>query len=405
MTMTTSKRNTFTLDAYGVHVRGFLRGRRWSLEIRTQSGSLLRESADTTVKSQAEARAHTRAKDLATQELTGVRPDTLTLARLFAAYTQHKLPTLPGRQWKRGAEMRIKRFEGIWGPDKLVATIGPSDVETYKAARRAAYRNAHGVPLRDGGLDCDFRWLSSVFNWGHGHKLPTSPPSRLVTANPLRDCKKELPRERNVRRPIANQERYALTLAQADAIDPQGRLRLALTLARETGRRQNAILQLRASDVLLSQASVERALAEAGKDVGEARTMPDGALRWRSETDKQGVLHITPISPVARTALESYLARNPRVGDVPLLPGPRVAAEPLSRVVATRWLVRAEEAAELPKLDHGAWHPYRRLWASERRHLPDVDVIRAGGWKSAKTLELYQQSNPAAVLAAVVNGR
>jgi len=70
---------------------------------------------------------------------------------------------------------------------------------------------------------------------------------------------------------------------------------------------------------------------------------------------------------------------------------------------ATERAWRAEELAEVPKLNGGIFHPYRRLWASSRKHLSSVDVARARGWKSIETLAIYQQSDPAAVLAAVLN--
>src|SRR6478672_5829345 len=37
-------------------------------------------------------------------------------------------------------------------------------------------------------------------------------------------------------------------------------------------------------------------------------------------------------------------------------------------------------AAELPKLKGGVWHPYRRKWATVRKHLSLADVAAAGGW-------------------------
>lgn len=40
----------------------------------------------------------------------------------------------------------------------------------------------------------------------------------------------------------------------------------------------------------------------------------------------------------------------------------------------------------LPKLKQGAWYPYRRRWASERKHLPIKDVAATGGWKDTSTL-------------------
>ena len=77
----------------------------------------------------------------------------------------------------------------------------------------------------------------------------------------------------------------------------------------------------------------------------------------------------------------------------------------MRRDLAARWLLRAEVLADLPKLVGGVFHPYRRLWATERKHHSDIDVAAAGGWKDTKALKLsYQQSDPAAVLRVVQGG-
>ena len=61
-------------------------------------------------------------------------------------------------------------------------------------------------------------------------------------------------------RPIASEDRYQKLLEVADAVEPLGRFRCVLALARECGRRINAIVNLRASDVLLSPQQIEIAL-------------------------------------------------------------------------------------------------------------------------------------------------
>jgi hypothetical protein len=72
------------------------------------------------------------------------------------------------------------------------------------------------------------------------------------------------------------------------------------------------------------------------------------------------------------------------------------------RDVAARWLLRAEERAKLPKLAGGVFHPYRRLWATERQHLSDVAVAAAGGWSDTQALKrCYQRARPADILRAV----
>ena len=44
-------------------------------------------------------------------------------------------------------------------------------------------------------------------------------------------------------------------------------------------------------------------------------------------------------------------------------------------------LLVAEEKAGLEHLKGGAWHPFRRKWAPERKDLPPVDVKATGGWR------------------------
>lgn len=45
-------------------------------------------------------------------------------------------------------------------------------------------------------------------------------------------------------------------------------------------------------------------------------------------------------------------------------------------------------------MEGSSWHAYRRGWATARKHLPDVDIAAAGGWKNAITLKtVYQQAD------------
>lgn len=256
------------------------------------------------------------------------------------------------------------------------------------------------VKVTDGTINGDFRWLSSVFNWAHSHKVKGR---RLLAENPLADV--TVPCEKNVRRPVASHDRYTRTQAHTDTIDPEGRLGCILTLARFTGRRIDAICQLTVADVLLTPDRVRGTLATMGMDERLADHMPRGAIRWRADCDKMGFAIVSPISADARAAVDDYLAKHHAIGDAPLFPAPGNPAASIERRLVTRWLVKAEKVAGLPKLDRGAWHPYRRLWAVERKHLPDVDVAAAGGWRDTRALKLsYQQADPATVLA-VVEGR
>ncbi|MGH7575293.1 MAG: hypothetical protein ACREM1_09245 [Longimicrobiales bacterium] len=134
-----------------------------------------------------------------------------------------------------------------------------------------------------------------------------------------------------------------------------------------------------------------------------AAHMPHGAIHWPPETDKKGYRFITPIGRECRAALDAYLSTRAAIGDAPLFPAPK-ATGAIDRRLVTRWLIKAEKLAKLPKLERGVWHPYRRLWAIERKHLPVQDVAEAAGWRDTRSLQnLYQQADPATVLRVVEN--
>ena len=89
------------------------------------------------------------------------------------------------------------------------------------------------------------------------------------------------------------------------------RFRVALVIAHETGHRIGAIRQLRWSDI-------DRA---------------DRTIRWRSEHEKTGYEHRTPVTVAVLEVLELARQHNPGIGDAPLLPAPKSPSvcEPLTR--------------------------------------------------------------------------
>jgi integrase len=164
-------------------------------------------------------------------------------------------------------------------------------------------------------------------------------------------------------------------------------LRELLTLAADTGRRISSILALRWSD-------------------WDPEAKPYCAISWRAEHDKIGRDWVTPVTPAVRTALEALRMERQTVGDVHIFADPRTPDRPVTRHQATGWLRRAEELANLEHLRGGAWHMFRRSWASERKHLSPKDVAYAGGWKDTTTLlKCYQQPDEETVEQVVLGGR
>lgn len=180
--------------------------------------------------------------------------------------------------------------------------------------------------------------------------------------------------------------------AKADETDPQGLFGPFLDLVESLGWRVSAICALRATDV----------------DRGTTDATPHGRIRKRAATDKEGVEMWVPLSPAARAALDLIRERNPAIGDRPLFPSVRRGEEGQSwtRFYARALLERAEKAAELEPLEGGDFHPYRRKWATERKHQPTKDVAAAGGWRDLRSREqCYQQVDPATLLAVLTEPR
>jgi hypothetical protein len=327
----------------------------------------------------------------------------VTFGTVVQLYLAHRAPLLsPIRQFR--IQLSLGLLRRFFGDDLRLVDLDQTRIDAYVAARRSgALRALTGTGkrarVRDGTIRQNLNLLSAILRWARGFRVNGQ---RLLATNPLDGIK--LPTERNVKRPIASEDRYRRTLAKAATVDPSGRLACLLALARHTGRRINAICHLRAADVLLSLETVERALATTGRDVRESAHMPHGAILWRPEHDKGGYEELTPLAAPARAALELYVRQAAVVGDAPLFPSGPARAVSIHQNTASYYLLRAERAAGLAKLDRGAWHPYRRLWASERKHLSDVDVARAGGWRTITVMrQSYQLADAATVLSVIEN--
>ena len=204
-----------------------------------------------------------------------------------------------------------------------------------------------------------------------------------------------MPREKNVKRPVAIPERFERLLRVSGRVDDRGQFRALLTLAWHTGRRVNAICHLRASDVLIGQDPVRAGLLAAGMEEAWATHWPN-AIRWRAEHDKVEFEDVSPIAPTVVRELGGYLRRNPRVGDAWLFTMETDATRPPSKLLAGYYLIRAEKLAGLEHQPRGGWHAFRRAWATARKALPVQDVMAAGGWRDVKALQTaYQGADPA----------
>jgi integrase len=327
-----------------------------------------------------------------------------TLGALLDAYA--------ARQGERGdlrASARTDTARGVtyWkamlGPDRDAVRLTLDDVERACERRRTGSVNARGEtvqpkdrrPVRARAIGADLELLRAAFRWALLKR-------RMLRENPLAGL--EIPEEPNVRRPLATADRFDATRVRAGEVTMELRgegkrievpsyLVELLDLAYSTGRRIGAICQLRYEDLLLD-------------------VQPFGALRWSADSDKMGAEWTAEIDERARAAVDRILVDREvglRAGwktSPWLFPSPRNPARAVSKDLVSDWLERAEQLAQLPKLDGSLWHAYRRGWATARKHHPLADVAAAGGWKTKETLSrIYQQPDAASTRRAILEPR
>ena len=110
-----------------------------------------------------------------------------------------------------------------------------------------------------------------------------------------------------------------------------------------------------------------------------------------------------PISPEVRAAIDRVMEERPGIGKAFIFPSPKDPSQSLRYELASDWLREAEKLASVAPMERGLWHAFRRKWATERKHLPDVDVAAAGGWSTPRTLvEIYQQPDSNSMLRVVM---
>ena len=219
--------------------------------------------------------------------------------------------------------------------------------------------------------------LRTMLNWATRQRTARGEP--LLQWNPLSGLR--IPAEKNPKRPVETYDRFLKLMEVAGEVD--WRLPLALALAEGTGQRIGSILRLRRSDVDLDR-------------------LPFGRVVFRAENQKTGFEHWVPLSEECRRQVLIHLRKLPADAEW-LFPAQRKTSAPVHHWVLSKHLREAYERAELNTLPGGLWHPWRRKWATERKHMPLRDVAAAGGWKDPTTLlKCYQQPDEETIQKVVL---
>lgn len=368
--MSPTGRVLFKTGSYGTTVKVVDRGV-GSLVLRFTAAN--GKVTDKALKHRDDRRAKQQARELS-RELANLRASesgaagarrAMTVRELFARYTVAVTVHKKGQQPKEDARRRTL-WLAFLGPDRVAAKLTKADVRAFTAQRSSGALLVEGLQLakavKPRTVEADIVWLQSVYNWGV--------EAELLDRNPIKGA--PMPQVTSQLRPMASPTRVAKLEAVAAQVHP--RFPLLLACVRYLGWRISAVCAL------------------TGRDFDRAKTehAPYGRIRKDAAKDKEGVGGWLPMPKPLRAALDAAKV----IGSGPVFPSPTKPMKPMSRFYARELLERAEGLAKLAPIEGGDWHPYRRLWATERKALPTGDVMLAGGWQDERTLRKYQQADP-----------
>ena len=330
-------------------------------------------------------------------EETALGP-TARLKRVFDLYLERQTPTKVESQ-QDADQQRVALWTRVLSPTKDLSRLTEDEWMDFTRDRSSGAIDPRGepvlvderTPVRPGTVAADLQFLRAVLRWAQRRKLIRSDPSDGLP----------LPKDINVRRPVASEDRYVAVRAVSDQILMEvGRGKTAhkersylselLTIINGTARRISAVCQLKHEDLRLEKTS----------------SCPFGGIRWPAGTDKEGREWTTPINAEVRAALDRIRRERPGIAGY-LFPAPRNPEKPIHKDLASTWLEQAEKLAKVPKQSGTLWHAYRRKWVTERKHLPDADVEAAGGWAKGSTAMkmCYEQVDDETLLEVVTQPR
>jgi integrase len=336
-----------------------------------------------------------------------VRTARPTARRIFGQYEAHRTPNKRGEKARKEDRRQCEMWRRFLGPDFDLSRLGRREWEGFTRKRASGEIDARGrpianpddrTPVRDRMVEKDLLFLRTVVGWAcewrdaDGRLLMENDPTRGLDS----------PHEKNPSRYVATHDRVDAirnvyrnvtmrVMRGGKRREVESYLPEVFEIGIGTGRRIGAVVRLCVEDL----------------DLAETEAAPWGAIVWPQDTDKMGKCWRCPISPKVREVLEGAIRKRQRLGHVGrgyLFPGPFDPESHVRYEAVRDWLRAAEVEAKLEPVKGHVFHAYRRLWASARKDLPDIDVAQAGGWSSLQALKsAYQQPDERTMLKVVTH--
>lgn len=304
-------------------------------------------------------------EDLAEARAAGTKKSEqpMTLARLADRYATEGLKK-GSAAYRRDILAAVHRVVAALDPNLLVTDVKPSHLTRYISVREAEGRKVAGRR--------DLVALRKACKWAEGDELlAVNPMSKPAVKDAMSDNRSD------VSRPFYTPEEVTKLLAAIPRMKSEHpAFKVLVELAWHTGRRIGALLALRWEDVHLAPIADSE----------------DGRVTWYAgvKADKKKRQQTTDLNVHAHAALFAWRMRCSDPTGY-LFPARGDTSQPMGRTAPKKWLAEAERLAGLQHQSHGGWHMFRRGWATARKNYPVQDVMAAGGWKDASTVQRCYQ--------------
>jgi hypothetical protein len=342
------------------------------------------KTTDFTVLTKAKLEATEKSSELQRLREQGPTDGSATWPEVLTHYEQHYAPTFSGSRQAEVDARSLDVWRAVLPPFQPVHACESHLFLDFIKRRQRGDLVVPGRKLKRCGARApamDLEWLRRVVNIA-------IKDGKKITKNPVLSV--DIPKTRRPRQPDAAWERFEALRPHCERNGVQDLFGGFMDLVAGLGWRVSALARLHVTDV----------------DRRPRATAPNGRLLKREAYDKEGYEAYVPISDWLAPRLDELLARRKRLRVVSpwLFPKAEAATDHWRRDYLRERLEVAEKWAGLEPIEGGDFHPYRRMWANLRKHLPLKDVAYAGCWNERTLLAHYQKSDDHTVLSVMNAG-
>jgi hypothetical protein len=337
------------------------------------TGKPVAKTTDYVVLTKAKQEAVDKSAELLAAREAGPKDNRLTWQQLFRHYEERYAPLYNGARQGVIDQGCMAVWRAVLEPHAAVEALDKAFLLDFIERRKRGEIQPKGRKLRKCGPRTpaiDLEWLRRVVNLAMADEL-------AVARNPV--LKVEIPRSTRPNRPSATWDRFEVLRPHCTSVGSQGIFGGLMDLIVGLGWRVTAIACLRVKDI----------------DRRAYPDMPHGRILKREEFDKEGYRQYVPISDWLAPRVDALLKarRALKVSSPWLFPQPTKPESHWPASYVRDRLETAEATAGLEPIDGGDFHPWRRMWANARKHLPLKDVAYAGCWDEQTLLRHYQSAD------------